>query len=114
MAGDGRPQPVLRKVAVSLCGWRVLVYTLVKKDRPPPCTTRHGRAEVLAVCCRDWRRASFTMDFWPDGSFSSLFCARWLARLLNASASAKLLNTATNLAALGLLPEGLMSGGTLH
>jgi hypothetical protein len=33
---------------------------------------------------------------------------------LNASASAKLLNTATNLAALGLLPEGLMSGGTLH
>jgi hypothetical protein len=41
----------------------VLIYTLVKKDRPPPCTTLNGRAEVLAVCCRDWRRASFTMVF---------------------------------------------------
>jgi hypothetical protein len=32
---------------------------------------------------------------------------------LNASASAKLLVSATSLAALGLLPEGTMSGGTL-
>lgn len=81
----------------------VLAYTLVKKDLGRHHTPRlHGRTEVLAACTIGLFVGFYDGFFGPGtGSFLVFLFVRWLGYdFLNASASAKLLNTATNLAAL--------------
>ena len=81
----------------------VLVYTLVKKDLGRHHTPRFtGRAETLAACCIGLLLGFYDGFFGPGtGSFFVFLFVRWLGYdFLNASASAKLLNTATNSAAL--------------
>ena len=81
----------------------VLVYTLAKKDLGQHHTPRlQGRAEVLAACTIGLLIGFYDGFFGPGtGSFLVFLFVRWLGYdFLNASASAKLLNTATNLAAL--------------
>ncbi|SFB87125.1 hypothetical protein SAMN05216344_104240 [Polaromonas sp. OV174] len=83
----------------------VLLYTLVKKDLGSQHAPRYsGRAETLAACCIGLLLGFYDGFFGPGtGSFFVFLFVRWLGYdFLNASASAKLLNTATNLAALGL------------
>lgn len=83
----------------------VLAYTLVKKDMGRHHAPRFsGRAETLAACCIGLVLGFYDGFFGPGtGSFFVFLFVRWLGYdFLNASASAKLLNTATNLAALGL------------
>ena len=81
----------------------VLVYTLVKKDLGRTHAPRlQGRAEVLVACTIGVTIGFYDGFFGPGtGSFLVFLFVRWLGYdFLNASASAKLLNTATNLAAL--------------
>jgi uncharacterized membrane protein YfcA len=81
----------------------VLVYTLVKKDLGRHHTPRFtGRAEGLAASCIGLVLGFYDGFFGPGtGSFLVFLFVRWLGYdFLNASASAKLLNTATNFAAL--------------
>ena len=81
----------------------VVVYTLAKKDLGQHHTPRlQGRAEVLAACTIGLLIGFYDGFFGPGtGSFLVFLFVRWLGYdFLNASASAKLLNTATNLAAL--------------
>ena len=83
----------------------VLIYTLAKKDlgrRHLPRFT--GAAETAAACCIGAVLGFYDGFFGPGtGSFFVFLFVRWLGYdFLNASASAKLLNTATNLAALAL------------
>lgn len=81
----------------------VLVYTLVKKDLGRHHTPRFtGRAEALAASCIGLVLGFYDGFFGPGtGSFFVFLFVRWLGYdFLNASASAKLLNTATNFAAL--------------
>lgn len=81
----------------------VLLYTLSKKDLGQHHTPRYaGRAEVLVACAMGLTVGFYDGFFGPGtGSFFVFLMVRWLGYdFLNASASAKLLNTATNLAAL--------------
>lgn len=81
----------------------VLIYTLAKKDLGRHHTPRFsGRAETLAACCIGLVLGFYDGFFGPGtGSFFVFLFVRWLGYdFLNASASAKLLNTATNFAAL--------------
>jgi uncharacterized membrane protein YfcA len=81
----------------------VLVYTLAKKELGRHHAPRFsGRAETLAACCIGLVLGFYDGFFGPGtGSFFVFLFVRWLGYdFLNASASAKLLNTATNLAAL--------------
>ena len=83
----------------------VLAYTLVKKDLGRTHAPRFtGSAETLAACSIGLVLGFYDGFFGPGtGSFFVFLFVRWLGYdFLNASASAKLLNTATNLAALGL------------
>ena len=83
----------------------VLVYTLVKKDMGNIHAPRFsGHAETAVACCIGLALGFYDGFFGPGtGSFFVFLFVRWLGYdFLNASASAKLLNTATNLAALGL------------
>jgi uncharacterized membrane protein YfcA len=83
----------------------VLVYTLAKKDLGRHHTPRFtGSAETAAACCIGLVLGFYDGFFGPGtGSFFVFLFVRWLGYdFLNASASAKLLNTATNLAALAL------------
>ena len=83
----------------------VLVYTLVKKDLGRTHAPRFsGAAETLAACGIGLVLGFYDGFFGPGtGSFFVFLFVRWLGYdFLNASASAKLMNTATNLAALGL------------
>ena len=83
----------------------VLLYTLVKKDLGRHHTPRFtGRAETAAACCIGLVLGFYDGFFGPGtGSFLVFLFVRWLGYdFLSASASAKLLNTATNLAALSL------------
>ena len=83
----------------------VLVYTLAKKDLGRHHTPRFsGLAETWVACSIGLVLGFYDGFFGPGtGSFLVFLFVRWLGYdFLNASASAKLLNTATNLAALGL------------
>ncbi len=83
----------------------VLLYTLAKKDLGRHHTPRFsGRAEMLAASSIGLVLGFYDGFFGPGtGSFFVFLFVRWLGYdFLNASASAKLLNTATNLAALAL------------
>ena len=83
----------------------VLAYTLVKKDMGNTHAPRFsGHAETAVACCIGLVLGFYDGFFGPGtGSFFVFLFVRWLGfDFLNASASAKLLNTATNVAALGL------------
>ncbi len=83
----------------------VLLYTVMKKDLGRHHAPRFsGAAETLAACCIGVALGFYDGFFGPGtGSFFVFMFVRWLGYdFLNASASAKLLNTATNLAALAL------------
>jgi uncharacterized protein len=83
----------------------VLLYTIVKKDLGRHHTPRFsGRTEILAACCIGLVLGFYDGFFGPGtGSFFVFLLVRWLGYdFLHASASAKLLNTATNFAALSL------------
>jgi uncharacterized membrane protein YfcA len=81
----------------------VLLYTLAKKELGRHHAPRFsGRAETLAACSIGLLLGFYDGFFGPGtGSFFVFLFVRWLGYdFLNASASAKLLNVATNLAAL--------------
>ena len=81
----------------------VLAYTLVKKDLGRTHAPRFsGHTETAVACCIGLVLGFYDGFFGPGtGSFFVFLFVRWLGYdFLNASASAKLLNTATNLAAL--------------
>jgi uncharacterized membrane protein YfcA len=83
----------------------VLVYTLARKDLGRHHQPRFGgRQEALAACTLGLTIGFYDGFFGPGtGSFLVFLFVRWLGYdFLNASASAKLLNTTSNLAALGL------------
>jgi uncharacterized membrane protein YfcA len=83
----------------------VLAYTLAKKDLGRHHTPRFtGWSETFAACCIGLVLGFYDGFFGPGtGSFFVFLFVRWLGYdFLNASASAKLLNTATNFAALAL------------
>ena len=83
----------------------VLAYTLVKKDLGRVHAPRFtGRVETLVACSIGLVLGFYDGFFGPGtGSFFVFLFVRWLGYdFLNASASSKLLNTATNLAALAL------------
>ena len=83
----------------------VLIYTLAKKDLGNTHAPRFsGHTETIVACCIGLVLGFYDGFFGPGtGSFFVFLFVRWLGYdFLNASASAKLLNTATNLAALGL------------
>ena len=80
----------------------VLIYTLVKKDMGRHHAPRFtGRTEIAVACCIGALLGFYDGFFGPGtGSFLVFLFVRWLGYdFLSASASAKLLNTATNLAA---------------
>ena len=81
----------------------MLLYTLAKKELGRVHAPRlEGRAEVAVACTIGGVIGFYDGFFGPGtGSFLVFLFVRWLGYdFLNASASAKLLNTATNLAAL--------------
>lgn len=83
----------------------VLLYTLARKELGRHHAPRFtGHAETAAACCIGLVLGFYDGFFGPGtGSFFVFLFVRWLGYdFLNASASAKLLNTATNLAALAL------------
>ena len=83
----------------------VLAYTLAKKDMGRHHAPRfHGSAETVAACLVGLVIGFYDGFFGPGtGSFFVFLFVRWLGYdFLNASASAKLLNTATNVAAIAL------------
>jgi uncharacterized membrane protein YfcA len=95
------PQFLRKILPVVLLG--VLLYTLVKKELGQHHAPRFsGRVETWAACCIGLVLGFYDGFFGPGtGSFFVFLFVRWLGYdFLNASASAKLLNTATNLAAL--------------
>ena len=82
----------------------VLAYTLVKKDMGHLHAPRFAGRKEIAVACSIGLVLGFYDGFFGPGtgSFFVFLFVRWLGYdFLNASASAKLLNTATNLAAIG-------------
>jgi len=83
----------------------VLAYTLVKKELGRHHAPRFsGQVETLVACCIGLVLGFYDGFFGPGtGSFLVFLLVRWLGYdFLNASASAKLINTATNLAALAV------------
>lgn len=83
----------------------VLAYTLVKKDMGRVHAPRYsGRQETLMACAIAGVIGFYDGFFGPGtGSFFVFLFVRWLGYdFLNASASAKLMNTATNIAAIAL------------
>jgi uncharacterized membrane protein YfcA len=95
------PQFLRKILPMVLLG--VLLYTLAKKELGQHHAPRFsGRAEIWAACCIGLVLGFYDGFFGPGtGSFFVFLFVRWLGYdFLNASASAKLLNTATNLAAL--------------
>lgn len=83
----------------------VLAYTLLKKELGRHHAPRFsGQAETLVACCIGLVLGFYDGFFGPGtGSFLVFLLVRWLGYdFLNASASAKLINTATNLAALAV------------
>ena len=83
----------------------VFVYTLVRKDFGRAHAPRlHGRHEMLALAALGGGIGFYDGFFGPGtGSFFVFALVRWLGYdFMHASASAKLLNTASNLAALTL------------
>lgn len=83
----------------------VLIYTLARKDMGRHHAPRYtGRAETLAACAIGLVIGFYDGFFGPGtGSFFVFLFVRLMGYdFLNASASAKLLNLATNLAALAL------------
>ena len=83
----------------------VLFYTLLKKELGRHHTPRFsGRAETMAACSIGVTVGFYDGFFGPGaGSFLVFLFVRWLGYdFLHASASAKLLNSASNLAALAL------------
>jgi uncharacterized membrane protein YfcA len=83
----------------------VLLYTLAKKELGRHHTPRlTGHTETLAACSIGLVLGFYDGFFGPGtGSFLVFLFVRWLGYdFLNASASAKLINTATNLAALAV------------
>ncbi len=83
----------------------VLIYTLAKKELGRDHAPRFsGRAEMLAASALGLVIGFYDGFFGPGtGSFFVFLFVRWLGYdFLSASASAKLLNTSTNLAALAL------------
>ena len=92
----------LRKV-LPLILLAVLIYTLAKKNLGEHHTPRYsGRGEQLAASALGLALGVYDGFFGPGtGSFFVFLLVRWLGYdFLNASASAKVLNTATNLSAL--------------
>ncbi len=84
----------------------VLAYTLARKDMGRHHVPRFaGRHEALAACTIGLLIGFYDGFFGPGtGSFLVFLFVRWMGYdFLHASASAKLVNTATNLAALLLL-----------
>ena len=95
------PQFLRKLLPLVLLG--VLLYTLAKKELGRHHAPRfNGRAETLAACAIGLVIGFYDGFFGPGtGSFLVFLFVRWLGYdFLNASASAKLINTATNLAAL--------------
>ncbi len=93
-----------RALPVILLG--VLLYTLARKDMGRLHSPRFsGRAETLAACTIGLSIGLYDGFFGPGaGSFLVFLFVRWMGYdFLNASASAKLINTLTNAAALILL-----------
>ena len=83
----------------------VLVYTLMRKDMGRHHVPRfHGRAELLATSTIGVTIGFYDGFFGPGtGSFFVFLMVRWLGYdFLNASVAAKLLNLASNIAALTL------------
>jgi len=83
----------------------VLLYTVLRKELGRHHAPRFdGHAETLAACCIGAMLGFYDGFFGPGtGSFLVFLFVRWLGYdFLYASASAKLINTATNLAALGV------------
>ena len=83
----------------------VLVYTVIRKDMGRHHAPRYqGRAELLAACTIGTSIGFYDGFFGPGtGSFFVFLLVRWLGYdFLNASVSAKLLNLASNIAALVL------------
>ena len=83
----------------------VFAYTLLRKDFGQSHAPRmEGRAELMAVGSLGVVVGFYDGFFGPGtGSFFVFFLVRWLGYdFMHASASAKLLNTASNLAALSL------------
>jgi len=81
----------------------VLLYTLAKKELGRHHTPRFsGRRETLAACTVGLSLGFYDGFFGPgSGSFLVFVFVRWLGYdFLSASASAKLINSATNIAAL--------------
>ncbi|GAB3775913.1 TSUP family transporter [Ramlibacter monticola] len=96
------PPDFLRKL-LPLILLGVLLYTLVRKDLGREHLPRlTGRAQTLAACAIGLALGFYDGFFGPGtGSFFVFLFVRVLGYdFLNASAAAKLLNTATNLAAL--------------
>jgi uncharacterized membrane protein YfcA len=95
-------QDFLRK-ALPLVLLAVLAYTLAKKDLGRSHAPRYaGAAETWAMAVVGLLLGFYDGFFGPGtGSFLVFLLVRWLGYdFLHASASAKLINTATNLAAL--------------
>lgn len=93
-----------RALPVVLLG--VLLYTLARKDLGRNHVPRFsGRAETLAACAIGLSIGFYDGFFGPGaGSFLVFLFVRWMGYdFLNASASAKIINTLTNAAALLLL-----------
>jgi uncharacterized membrane protein YfcA len=83
----------------------VLIYTLMRKDMGRHHAPRfHGRAELLATSFIGLTIGFYDGFFGPGtGSFFVFLLVRWLGYdFLNASVAAKLLNLASNIAALTL------------
>ena len=81
----------------------VLIYTIIKKDLGQSHTPRYaGRVELLAFCLLGTLIGVYDGFFGPGtGSFLVFLMVRWLGfDFINASGSAKVINVATNLAAL--------------
>ncbi|MET3478057.1 sulfite exporter TauE/SafE family protein [Variovorax atrisoli] len=99
------PGDFLRK-ALPLILLGVLLYTLARKDMGRMHAPRFtGRAETLAACTIGLTIGLYDGFFGPGaGSFLVFLFVRWMGYdFLNASASAKIINTLTNAAALILL-----------
>ena len=98
------PSGLRKALPVILLG--VLLYTLARKDMGRMHAPRFsGRAETLAACTIGLSIGLYDGFFGPGaGSFLVFLFVRWMGYdFLNASASAKIINTLTNAAALILL-----------
>lgn len=97
--------PGLLRKALPFVLLAVLLYTVLKKQLGRHHAPRFsGRAETAAACGIGAVLGFYDGFFGPGtGSFLVFLFVRWLGYdFLNASASAKLINTATNLAALAV------------